>query len=62
MKINGIFEARRGKRRMKRVSQSAESSSGRGLCMGGALSINTLGPQQGAHGPRGRFQLANISA
>ncbi|XP_072554540.1 DENN domain-containing protein 2A-like isoform X1 [Paramormyrops kingsleyae] len=29
MKINGIFEARRGKRRMKRVSQSAESSSGR---------------------------------
>ncbi|XP_062849206.1 DENN domain-containing protein 2A [Trichomycterus rosablanca] len=29
LKINGIFEARRGKKRMKRVSQSAESSSGR---------------------------------
>ncbi|XP_051547737.1 DENN domain-containing protein 2A-like [Myxocyprinus asiaticus] len=28
-KINGIFEARRGKKKMKRVSQSAESSSGR---------------------------------
>uniref|UniRef100_A0A8C1BYZ7 UDENN domain-containing protein n=1 Tax=Cyprinus carpio carpio TaxID=630221 RepID=A0A8C1BYZ7_CYPCA len=28
-KINGIFEARRGKKRMKRVSQSTESSSGR---------------------------------
>lgn len=27
--INGIFEARRGKKRMKRVSQSTESSSGR---------------------------------
>lgn len=30
LKINGIFEARRGKKRMKRVSQSTESSSGRG--------------------------------
>uniref|UniRef100_A0A8D3CZU2 UDENN domain-containing protein n=1 Tax=Scophthalmus maximus TaxID=52904 RepID=A0A8D3CZU2_SCOMX len=30
VKINGIFEARRGKKRMKRVSQSTESSSGRG--------------------------------
>ncbi|XP_076863151.1 DENN domain-containing protein 2A isoform X2 [Brachyhypopomus gauderio] len=29
LKINGIFEARRGKKKMKRVSQSAESSSGR---------------------------------
>ncbi|KAJ8245644.1 hypothetical protein GJAV_G00272940 [Gymnothorax javanicus] len=29
LRINGIFEARRGKKRMKRVSQSAESSSGR---------------------------------
>ncbi|KAJ8249806.1 hypothetical protein COCON_G00230220 [Conger conger] len=29
LKINGIFEARRGKKRMKRVSQSAEASSGR---------------------------------
>uniref|UniRef100_A0A4W6CWJ1 DENN domain containing 2A n=1 Tax=Lates calcarifer TaxID=8187 RepID=A0A4W6CWJ1_LATCA len=29
LKINGIFEARRGKKRMKRVSQSTESSSGR---------------------------------
>ncbi|KAG5830648.1 hypothetical protein ANANG_G00312890 [Anguilla anguilla] len=29
LKINGIFEARRGKKRMKKVSQSAESSSGR---------------------------------
>ncbi|XP_061629669.1 DENN domain-containing protein 2A isoform X2 [Phyllopteryx taeniolatus] len=29
MKINGIFEARRGKKRMKKVSQSTESSSGR---------------------------------
>lgn len=29
-KINGVFEARRGKKRMKRVSQSTESSSGRG--------------------------------
>ncbi|XP_036373845.1 DENN domain-containing protein 2A [Megalops cyprinoides] len=29
LKINGIFEARRGKKRVKRVSQSAESSSGR---------------------------------
>lgn len=28
-KINGVFEARRGKKRMKRVSQSTESSSGR---------------------------------
>uniref|UniRef100_A0A671PQX9 DENN domain-containing protein 2A-like n=1 Tax=Sinocyclocheilus anshuiensis TaxID=1608454 RepID=A0A671PQX9_9TELE len=28
-KINGIFEARRGKKKMKRVSQSTESSSGR---------------------------------
>ncbi|KAL0968024.1 hypothetical protein UPYG_G00261280 [Umbra pygmaea] len=28
-KINSIFEARRGKKRMKRVSQSTESSSGR---------------------------------
>ncbi|XP_018602927.2 DENN domain-containing protein 2A-like isoform X3 [Scleropages formosus] len=28
-KINSMFEARRGKRRMKRVSQSTESSSGR---------------------------------
>lgn len=32
LKINGIFEARRGKKRMKRVSQSTESSSGRGKC------------------------------
>lgn len=30
LKINGIFEARRGKKRMKRVSQSTESNSGRG--------------------------------
>lgn len=30
LKINAIFEARRGKKRMKRVSQSTESSSGRG--------------------------------
>uniref|UniRef100_I3JQE3 DENN domain containing 2A n=1 Tax=Oreochromis niloticus TaxID=8128 RepID=I3JQE3_ORENI len=30
VKINGIFEARRGKKCMKKVSQSAESSSGRG--------------------------------
>lgn len=30
LKINGIFEARRGKKRMKKVSQSTESSSGRG--------------------------------
>uniref|UniRef100_A0A674B3D8 DENN domain containing 2A n=1 Tax=Salmo trutta TaxID=8032 RepID=A0A674B3D8_SALTR len=29
LKINGIFELRRGKKRMKRVSQSTESSSGR---------------------------------
>uniref|UniRef100_A0A4W4GLZ4 UDENN domain-containing protein n=1 Tax=Electrophorus electricus TaxID=8005 RepID=A0A4W4GLZ4_ELEEL len=29
LKINGIFEARRGKKRMKRVSQSTESNSGR---------------------------------
>ncbi|XP_015208598.1 DENN domain-containing protein 2A isoform X2 [Lepisosteus oculatus] len=29
LKINGIFEARRGKKRMKRVSQSTETSSGR---------------------------------
>uniref|UniRef100_A0A8C4I177 UDENN domain-containing protein n=1 Tax=Dicentrarchus labrax TaxID=13489 RepID=A0A8C4I177_DICLA len=29
LKINAIFEARRGKKRMKRVSQSTESSSGR---------------------------------
>ncbi|KAM9754796.1 DENN domain-containing protein 2A isoform 1-T2 [Menidia menidia] len=29
LKINGIFEARRGKKRMKRVSQSNESSSGK---------------------------------
>ncbi|MBN3296060.1 DEN2A protein, partial [Amia calva] len=29
LKINGIFEARRGKKRMKRVSQSTEPSSGR---------------------------------
>ncbi|KAG9337322.1 hypothetical protein JZ751_028890, partial [Albula glossodonta] len=29
LKINGIFEARRGKKRMKKVSQSTESSSGR---------------------------------
>ncbi|KAI4874322.1 hypothetical protein NFI96_013947 [Prochilodus magdalenae] len=29
LKINGIFEARRGKKRMKRVSQSTDSSSGR---------------------------------
>ncbi|KAJ8411186.1 hypothetical protein AAFF_G00171920 [Aldrovandia affinis] len=29
LKINSIFEARRGKKRMKRVSQSTESSSGR---------------------------------
>ncbi|XP_053336879.1 DENN domain-containing protein 2A [Clarias gariepinus] len=29
LKINGIFEARRGKKKMKRVSQSTESSSGR---------------------------------
>ncbi|CAI5665350.1 unnamed protein product [Oreochromis niloticus] len=29
VKINGIFEARRGKKCMKKVSQSAESSSGR---------------------------------
>ncbi|KAL2093881.1 hypothetical protein ACEWY4_011193 [Coilia grayii] len=29
LKINGIFEARRGKKRMKRVSQSTEASSGR---------------------------------
>ncbi|CAB1323400.1 unnamed protein product [Coregonus sp. 'balchen'] len=29
LKINGIFEVRRGKKRMKRVSQSTESSSGR---------------------------------
>uniref|UniRef100_A0A3Q3JSJ1 UDENN domain-containing protein n=1 Tax=Monopterus albus TaxID=43700 RepID=A0A3Q3JSJ1_MONAL len=29
LKINGIFEARRGKKRMKRVSQSTESGSGR---------------------------------
>ncbi|KAM9815404.1 DENN domain-containing protein 2A isoform 1-T1 [Syngnathus typhle] len=29
IKINGIFEARRGKKRMKKVSQSTESSSGR---------------------------------
>lgn len=32
LKINGIFEARRGKKRMKRVSQSTEASSGRGVC------------------------------
>lgn len=31
LKINGIFEARRGKKKMKRVSQSTESSSGRGV-------------------------------
>lgn len=30
LKINGMFEARRGKKRMKRVSQSTESNSGRG--------------------------------
>lgn len=30
LRINGIFEARRGKKHMKKVSQSAESSSGRG--------------------------------
>lgn len=30
LKINGMFEARRGKKRMKKVSQSAESNSGRG--------------------------------
>uniref|UniRef100_A0A8C7D7U3 DENN domain containing 2A n=1 Tax=Oncorhynchus kisutch TaxID=8019 RepID=A0A8C7D7U3_ONCKI len=30
LKINSIFEARRGKKRMKRVSQSTESNSGRG--------------------------------
>lgn len=30
LKINGIFEARRGKKRMKKVSQSTESNSGRG--------------------------------
>ncbi|XP_020559507.1 DENN domain-containing protein 2A isoform X1 [Oryzias latipes] len=29
LRINGIFEARRGKKHMKKVSQSAESSSGR---------------------------------
>uniref|UniRef100_A0A7N8WR66 DENN domain containing 2A n=1 Tax=Mastacembelus armatus TaxID=205130 RepID=A0A7N8WR66_9TELE len=29
LKINGIFEARRGKKRMKKVSQATESSSGR---------------------------------
>ncbi|KAG5845154.1 hypothetical protein ANANG_G00135820 [Anguilla anguilla] len=29
LKINGIFEARRGKKHVKRMSQSAESSSGR---------------------------------
>ncbi|XP_063052744.1 DENN domain-containing protein 2A isoform X2 [Engraulis encrasicolus] len=29
LRINGIFEARRGKKRMKRVSQSTEASSGR---------------------------------
>ncbi|XP_046872274.1 DENN domain-containing protein 2A [Hypomesus transpacificus] len=29
LKINGMFEARRGKKRMKRVSQSTEASSGR---------------------------------
>ncbi|KAJ7997893.1 hypothetical protein DPEC_G00216890 [Dallia pectoralis] len=29
LKINGVFEARRGKKRMKKVSQSTESSSGR---------------------------------
>ncbi|XP_041111198.1 DENN domain-containing protein 2A [Polyodon spathula] len=29
LKINGIYEARRGKKRMKRVSQSTESSSGK---------------------------------
>lgn len=32
LKINGIFEARRGKKKMKRVSPSTESSSGRGVC------------------------------
>lgn len=30
LKINAIFEARRGKKHTKKVSQSAESSSGRG--------------------------------
>lgn len=30
LKINSIFEARRGKKRVKKVSQSTESSSGRG--------------------------------
>lgn len=32
LKINGIFEARRGKKKMKRVSPSTESNSGRGVC------------------------------
>ncbi|XP_053497352.1 DENN domain-containing protein 2A isoform X1 [Ictalurus furcatus] len=31
LKINGIFEARRGKKKMKRLSPSTESSSGRGV-------------------------------
>lgn len=31
LKINAIFEARRGKKRMKKVSQSTEYSSGRGV-------------------------------
>lgn len=36
LKINAIFEARRGKKRMKKVSQSTEYSSGRGV----ALNLN----------------------
>lgn len=33
LKINVIFEARRGKKRMKKVSQSTEYSSGRGVAL-----------------------------
>ena len=32
-KINAIFEARRGKKHMKKVSQSTELSSGRGVLL-----------------------------
>lgn len=30
LKINAIYEARRGKKRVKRLSQSTESNSGKG--------------------------------
>lgn len=33
LKINVIFEARRGKKRMKKVSQSPEYGSGRGVAI-----------------------------